>query len=660
MASKEKGNDMISIRQTTAVLAMMKKIRSLTVVAVALAGGAPSPAVAQQVGLVPSEEDVRSTIKEPSYSPYAGRHFPTQVYWGDTHVHTSNSLDARALGATLGPEEAFRFARGDEVTSATRLRVKLSRPLDWLVVADHSDAMGAMNEIIAGNPMLLKDPQVRKWHQMILEGGESAYEATMDVIATFSQGKTPEVLKDTEFIGSIWEAYLETADEFNDPGTFTAMIGYEWTSTENGNNLHRNVLYRDDSSVARRMLPFTAAESFNPEDLWRWMDRYEAETGGRVLAIAHNGNLSNGLMFPEINPETGEPLTRAYVEARNLWEPLYEVTQMKGDGETHPLLSPDDELADYGTWDKGNLGPISKEDWMLQHEYAREALKNGLKWEAELGTNPYKFGMVGSTDSHTSLATAEEDNFFGKAVHKEPSAHRMEKPVYQFGDITVMGWEQMAAGYAGVWATDNTREALWDAMKRREVYATTGSRMLVRFWGAWDFEAADANSRLPAEAGYGKGVPMGGELRAAPAGTAPSFLVAALKDPYSGNLDRIQIVKGWLDATGKTHEKVYDVVWGDADRRRPGPDGKLPPVGNTVDVANATWANTIGDPELIAVWKDPDFDESQRAFYYARVIEIPTPRWTAYDVKRFGVTAGDEVPMTIQERAYTSPIWYTP
>jgi len=650
----------ISIRQTTAVLAMMKKIRSLAVVAVALAGGAPSPAVAQQVGLVPTEEEVRSTIKEPSYSPYAGRRFPTQVYWGDTHLHTSNSLDARALGATLGPEEAFRFARGDEVTSATRLRVKLSRPLDWLVVADHSDAMGAMNEIIAGNPMLLKDPQVRKWHQMILEGGESAYEATMDVIATFSQGKTPEVLKDTEFIGSIWEAYLETADEFNDPGTFTAMIGYEWTSTENGNNLHRNVLYRDDSSVARRMLPFTAAESFNPEDLWRWMDRYEAETGGRVLAIAHNGNLSNGLMFPDINPETGEPLTRAYVEARNLWEPLYEVTQMKGDGETHPLLSPDDELADYGTWDKGNLGPISKEDRMLQYEYAREALKNGLKWEAELGTNPYKFGMVGSTDSHTSLTTAEEDNFFGKAVHKEPSAHRMEKPVYQFGDITVMGWEQMAAGYAGVWATDNTREALWDAMKRREVYATTGSRMLVRFWGAWDFEAADANSRLPAEAGYGKGVPMGGELRAAPAGTAPSFLVAALKDPYSGNLDRIQIVKGWLDATGKTHEKVYDVVWGDADRRRLGPDGKLPPVGNTVDVANATWANTIGDPELIAVWKDPDFDASQRAFYYARVIEIPTPRWTAYDVKRFGVTAGDEVPMIIQERAYTSPIWYTP
>ena len=629
-----------------------------TAVAVSLLG---LPAGAQQSGLVPTGDDVRNAIEEPSYSPYAGRRYPTRPLWGDTHLHTSLSLDARALGATLGPEEAYRLARGEEVTSATGLRVKLSRPLDWLVVADHSDAMGAMNEIVAGNPKLLQDPQVRKWHQMILEGGESAYEATMDVIATFSQGKTPEILKDQDFIASIWDAYLKTAEEFNDPGTFTAMIGYEWTSTEGGNNLHRNVLYRGDRSVARRLLPFTAAESFNPEDLWKWMDRYEDETGGRVLAIAHNGNLSNGLMFPEINPKTGEPLTRAYVEARNRWEPLYEVTQMKGDGETHPLLSPNDELADYGIWDKGNLGPVPKEDWMLQYEYAREALKNGLAWEAELGANPYKFGLVGSTDSHTSLSTAEEENFFGKAVHKEPSAHRMEKPVYQFGDITVMGWEQMAAGYAAVWATENTREALWDAMKRREVYATTGSRILVRFWGGWDFDAADANSRLPAEAGYTKGVPMGGTLQAAPSGKPPTFLVAALKDPYNGNLDRIQIVKGWLDAAGETHEKVYDVAWGDAETRTPGPDGKLPPVGNTVDVKNATWTNTIGDPELIAVWKDPDFDPSLKAFYYVRVLEIPTPRWTAYDAKRYGITdVPDNVPMHLQERAYTSPIWYTP
>jgi len=608
----------------------------------------------------PAGEDVKSAIKEASYSPYAGRNFPTKVLWGDTHLHTSLSLDARALGATLGPEDAYRLARGEEVTSASGIRLKLSRPLDYLVVADHSDAMGAMNEIVAGNPRLLQDPQVRKWYQMIQEGGDSAYEATMDVIETFSQGRTPEVLKDESFIKSVWERYLETAEEFNAPGSFTALIGYEWTSTEDGNNLHRNVLYRGDSDVARRMLPYTAAESFNPEDLWKWMARYEDETGDSVLAIAHNGNLSNGLMFPEINPKTGESLTRGYVETRNRWEPLYEVTQIKGDGETHPSLSPNDEFADYGTWDKGNLGPTAKEPYMLQYEYAREALKNGLRWEAELGTNPFKFGMVGSTDAHTSLTAIEEENFFGKAVHMEPSPHRMEHAVYQFGDITVMGWEQMAAGYAAVWATENTRKAIFDAMKRRETYATTGSRMLVRFWGGWDFEAADTSTRLPAAVGYSKGVPMGGDLKSAPRGKAPTFLVAALKDPYGGNLDRIQIIKGWLDSAGENHERVYDIVWGDADRRQPGADGKLPPVGDTVDVANATWTNTIGDSELMTVWKDPDFDPGQRAFYYARVIEIPTPRWTAYDVKRFGLAAAPEIPMTVTERAYTSPIWYTP
>ena len=618
------------------------------------------PVAAQHADLVPSAEDVKGAVQEPSYSPYAGRAFPTELLWGDTHLHTSNSLDARALGATLGPDQAYRLARGEEVTSATGIRVKLSRPLDFLVVADHSDAMGAMNEIVAGNSTLLKDAKVREWYQMIQKGGDSAYEATMDVIATFSQGKTPDVLKDHDFTMSVWERYLETAEEFNDPGTFTALIGYEWTSTEGGNNLHRNVLYRGDSDVARRMLPYTAAESFNPEDLWKWMDRYEEETGGQVLAIAHNGNLSNGLMFPEINPKTGQRLTKGYVEARNRSEPLYEVTQMKGDGETHPFLSPNDELADFETWDKGNLGPIPKEDWMLKYEYAREALKNGLKWEAELGTNPYKFGMVGSTDSHTSLAAPEEENFFGKAVHMEPSSHRMDHAIYQFGDITVMGWQMMASGYAAVWATENTRKGIFDAMKRREVYATTGARILVRFWGGWEFEAADADSRLPAEVGYTRGVPMGGDLHSAPTGKAPSFLVAARKDPFSGNLDRIQVVKGWLDAAGETHEEVYDVIWADADRRQPGSDGQLPPVGNTVDVANATWTNTIGDPELITVWKDPDFDPSLSAFYYARVIEIPTPRWTAYDTKRYGLELDPEIPMTTTERAYTSPIWYTP
>ena len=598
-------------------------------------------------------------FKKPSYSPYSGRSFPTQVFWGDTHLHTSNSLDARAFGATLGPEEAYRFARGEEVTSSHGMRLKLSRPLDWLVVADHSDGMGAMNEIVAGNPNLLRDPTVRDWNQRVNAGGETALLATMDIIEKFSGGDIPQVLLEERFAKSVWDGYLKTAEAFNEPGRFTTIIGYEWTSTEGGNNLHRNVLYRDGADVARRMLPYTTSESFNPEDLWKWMAQYEAATGGNVLALAHNGNLSNGLMFPvETNPETGEALTGNYAETRAKWEPLYEVTQIKGDGEAHPFLSPNDEFADYETWDKSNLGPVQKEDWMLQYEYAREALKNGLKLEAALGTNPYKFGMVGSTDSHTGLTAVEEENFFGKHSGVEPGPQRWEHVVGEFGPTKIVAWEMAASGYAGVWATENTREALFDAMERKEVYGTTGPRMTVRLFGGWDFTAEDANTRLPAETGYTKGVPMGGDFAPRPEGKAPSFLVAAAKDPYSGNLDRIQIVKGWLDAEDKTQERVYDVVR--SGDRAPDADGKLPAVGNTVDVASATWSNSIGAPELITVWTDPDFDPALKAFYYARVIEIPTPRWTAYDAKRFAVEMTTEVPMITQERAYTSPIWYTP
>ena len=614
------------------------------------------------VGLTPTSEDAASMGKRPNYSPYAQRGFPTQVYWGDTHVHTDNSLDARGLGVTLGPEEAFRFARGEEVTTSNGLPFKLSRPLDWLVVADHSDGMGAMKEIIAGNPNLLKDPVVKEWHTAILEGGESAFAATMEVILSFTEGKVPAVVLDRTFQQTVWDDYVDIAERFNEPGRFTAMIGYEWTSTESGNNLHRNVLYRDDGDRARRMVPYTTAESLNPEDLWEWMARYEDTVGGHVLAIAHNGNLSNGIMFPvETNPATGKSLSVDYVKQRIRWEPLYEVTQMKGDGETHPFLSANDEFADYETWDTGNLNlTVAKEESMLQYEYARAALENGLKLETELGTNPYKFGMVGSTDTHTALSAAGEDNYIGKHSGSEPSPDRWSHPIIKFGGRQIDGFAGTASGYAGVWATDNTRKALFDAMKRKEVYATTGPRMLVRFWGGWDFVEADALGRLPAAVGYGKGVPMGGDLSAAPDKKSPTFLVAALKDPYGANLDRIQIIKGWLDKKGRTQEKVYDVVWGDAETRQPGAGGKLSPVGNTVDVANATWTNTIGNPELITVWKDPDFDPMLKAFYYARVIEIPTPRWTAYDAKRYSVKMSDEVPMTTQERAYTSPIWYTP
>lgn len=613
------------------------------------------------VGLTPTDQDKGSIAGSKHYSPYAGRNFPTDVYWGDTHLHTNQSLDARGFGVLLSPEVAYRFARGEEVTTSHGLQFKLSRPLDWLVVSDHSDGMGAMNEIIKGNPNLLKDPQVKTWHKMFNAGGEEAFQATMDVINSFSQGKMPDVVMDKSFGKTIWKDYLETAEEYNDPGTFTAMIGYEWTSTEDGNNLHRNVLYRGGIDEAKQMLPFTAAESFNPEDLWKWMEAFEEKTGGQVLTLAHNGNMSNGIMFPvETNPATGQPLTGDYVKNRIRWEPLYEVTQIKGDGEAHPLLSPDDEFADFETLALGNLNlTVVKEDWMYKYEYAREALKQGLKLQTDLGVNPYKFGMVGSSDSHTGLAAVEEENYIGKHAGTEPEPGRWDHPMAKFAGRQYDGWAMSASGYAGVWATENTREALWDAMKRKEVYATTGPRILVRFFGGWDFEKADALNRLPAEVGYTKGVPMGGDLYTAPSGKSPKFLVAALKDPLSGNLDRIQIVKGWMDDDGELHEQVFDVVWGDADKRKIN-NGKLTPVGNTVDLENATWTNTIGDPELIAVWEDPEFDPDLHAFYYARVLEIPTPRWVVYDAKRFGVKLGDEVWKTLQERAYTSPIWYNP
>jgi hypothetical protein len=518
----------------------MRRALGLAIATLAIVGLAQAVA-AQDVGLTPSAEDVRSTIKEPAYSPYAGRNFPTEVFWGDTHVHTNNSLDARGFGVLLGPEEAYRFARGEEVMTSHGEPFKLSRPLDWLVVADHLDGMGAMKEIIAGNSRLLQDPTVRGWNKAFKAGGEEAFQATMDVINAFALGNTPEVVLDRDFQQTVWDEYIDIAERFNEPGRFTAMIGYEWTSTENGNNLHRNVLYRDEGEEARRIVPYTTAESFNPEDLWEWMANYEEKTGGRVPAIAHNGNMSNGIMFPyETNPATGEPLTSGYSEKRARWEPVYEVTQIKGDGEAHPMLSPNDEFADFETLQLGNLNlTVVKEDWMLEHEYAREALKQGLVMEDSLGTNPYQFGMVGSTDTHTALAAAEENNYIGKHAGTEPSAERWSHTMAKMGDRQYDGWAMSASGYAGVWAADNIRKALWDAFKRREVYATSGPRITVRFWGGWDFEQSDAANRLPAEIGYTKGVPMGGELNAAPSGKAPTFLVGAMKDSYSGNLDRI-------------------------------------------------------------------------------------------------------------------------
>jgi hypothetical protein len=408
------------------------------------------------------------------------------------------------------------------------------------------------------------------------------------------------------------------------------------------------------------MLPYTTFESVDPENLWDWMENYEQKTGDRVLAIPHNGNLSNGLMFA-FETYGGEPLTGAYAQRRQRYEPIYEITQIKGDGEAHPLLSPDDEFADFETWDWGNLDLTEKKTpEMLATEYPRLALLNGMKFEENLGANPFKFGFVGASDTHTGLSTPDNDNFFGKFTSYEPNPHRIDHLSKENKDLGIeyYSWRYITGGLTAVWATENTREAIWDAMQRRETYATTGPRMRVRFFGSFNFEATDANSRNLASVGYAKGVPMGGELSAAPADQAPAFLVYALRDPVGANLDRLQIVKGWLDEEGNPQEEVYDVAW--SGDRKPGQDGKLPAVGNTVDLSVPTWLNTIGASELGTVWRDPDFDPDLKAFYYARVIEIPTPRWTAYDAKRYNVKLSPEVWVTIQERAYTSPIWYNP
>ena len=615
----------------------------------------------------PTAESLSGLYPGKAYSPYAERNFPDRVFWGDTHLHTGLSVDAGLFGARLGPDEAYRFARGEQVMASSGQPARLGRPLDWLVIADHSDAMGFFLDLAAGNPDILKFDQARGWYDGLMKGGDASTEAALNLITTFAQGSIDanmmaEYSPGGKTYASIWQKVIDAAERFNDPGEFTTLIGFEWTSLVSGDNLHRNVIFRDGADKAGQVVPATTQApvgSTDPLFLYEYLENYEAKTGGSALALAHNGNLSNGIMFPVDKQYTGRKLDAFYVESRARWEPLYEVTQIKGDGETHPFLSPDDAFADYETWDAGNLDlSQAKTEDMLQYEYAREALKNGLLLEKKFGTNPYKFGMVGSTDSHTALSAVEEDNFFGKATNAEPKPGRMEHPFTATEYGAFEGYELVASGYTAVWARENTRTAIWDAMKRKEVYGTTGPRMTVRFFGGWGFTEDDLNSRTPAFRGYEKGVPMGGDLTGKDKDGPPTFMVYALRDPVGANLDRIQIIKGWLDKKGKTHEKVYDVAW--SAGREPDANGVLPPVGNTVDIAAANWTNTIGASELGAVWTDPDFDPKQNAFYYARVLEIPTPRWVVYDAFRYGVELPEGAELTGQERAYTSPIWYTP
>ena len=608
----------------------------------------------------PSMPDPRAT-----YSPYLQDTFPNQVFFGDTHLHTAYSADAGFFLNRLTPDDSFSWARGETVTSSTGVPSKIVRPLDFLVVSDHAETFGLAIAIQENHPALLKT----EWGRTLLELAEpDTPQAWGEVYLYWAQafiGEDGPPEMDLSFMADMWGNATASAERYNSPGLFTAFIGYEWTSGPAGNNLHRVVVYRGDKEEADQVVPFSALESSDPERLWDWMEAYEADTGGRVLAIAHNGNLSNGLMFDDVTLTNREPLDERYAKRRRAWEPLYEVTQMKGDGEAHPSLSPDDEFADYFTWDVGSFGPQLKTPDMLPKEYAREALKRGMQYEKSLGTNPFKFGMIGSTDSHTSLSTTDEANFFGKIAAVEPTADPIRFSEIITGRLTPddptddQTHEQaLAAGLAGVWARDNTREALWDAMKRKEVFATTGTRMRVRVFAGFDYVEEDLYRSDFARHGYANGVPMGGDLTAAADGEAPSLLIAALRDPDGANLDRIQVVKGWTNDDGSAAEQVYDVSWS-GDRQKDA-KGKVPAVGNTVDIETASYSNSIGAPILSGYWKDPDFDPDQHAFYYVRVLEIPTPNWTTYDHVFLGVELSKKAVAFSQERAYTSPVWYTP
>ncbi len=626
---------------------------------VVLAGVALSidpPHLLAQVEAAVTEDDL---VQERVYSPFVGRAYPDQVLFGDTHFHTNLSPDAGLIGTTLSVSDGYRFARGEEIRSNTGQRVQLIRPLDFLVVTDHSEYIGLAPMIRDANPILLADPYGKFLYENFTAGPEGAMIAFRSILNDAVSGNNR--LGESDMVRTIWSEFLKTADQYDEPGRFSAMTGFEWTSTPKGDNLHRVVVFRDGAEKTRQMIPYTSFESFDPEDLWRWLASYEATTGGKALAIPHNGNLSNGLMFNE-KTFSGGKLSRAYAETRMRWEPIIEVTQMKGDGEAHPLLSADDEFADYEQWDVGNIdGSAAKEDWMFQYEYGRSALKLGLKLGAEIGANPYKFGLSGATDTHTGLATTREENYYGKYAKTEPSPDRHNQEVIPAENpaLRILTSQELASGLTAVWARENTRAAIFDAMERKEVYATTGTRMRVRVFAGWDFEADEVSRPDFTAQGYRRGVPMGGELSDAPGSGAPRFMIRALRDPDGANLDRVQIIKGWLDASGETHERVYDAAV--SDGRRIGADGRArDPVGNTVDVATATFSNTIGDAMMAAHWEDPDFDPSQPAFYYVRVLEIPTPRWTTYDAAFFDIDLPDNVPATIQDRAYTSPIWYTP
>ena len=573
----------------------------------------------------------------------------THLYWGDTHLHTSNSIDAFSTGnISADPDTAYRFAKGLPVLHPSlRTRVRILRPLDFLVVSDHAELMSLQTELLKGNTLML----ATEWGKRLRAELQTNVRRS---VMNFKPEERQEVIKQLfsiEIRQGTWAAQVDAAERYNEPGKFTAFAGWEWSSAPNWKNLHRVIFTPSDAATAKKFIPFSSYESDKPEDLWKWLEKTEKETGAELIAIPHNSNLSGGLMFDMVD-SAGRPITAEYARMRMRWEPVMEVTQVKGTSEVLPELSPTDEFADFEIRRKlltGTPTPPNKGD------YARYALLRGLEIEQSAGANPYKFGMIGASDSHTGLSSVEENDFLGKLAMDALPQERLRPS----SPVIFPAWEMSASGIAGVWATANTREAIAAAFKRKEVYATTGPRISLRVFGGYSFKAIDANAKDVSKAGYSKGVPMGGDLWNAPKGTAPSLLIYAVKDPMSGNLDRIQVIKGWLDASGQTHEHIYNAAW--AGERKLSGDGKLAAVGNTVDVRTATYSNTIGAAQLATVWTDPDFHPGQRAFYYVRVLEIPTPRHSAYDAVALGIDVKEtHQPATIQERAYSSPIWYTP
>jgi hypothetical protein len=573
----------------------------------------------------------------------------TQLLWGDTHLHTSWSVDAYSTGNTsVDPDTAYRFAKGYPIIHpASKQRVRIDRPLDFLVIADHSEMMQLQVKLTKGDPAYMAKPSGPR----LVEAQKTNPRAMFAEVGQIGRGGGFEVLADfhtPEIQGLTWGEQAELADKHNQPGKFTALIGWEWSPAPNWANLHRVIFTPSNAEVAKQFVPLSYYDTERPEDLWAWLDKTSKATGADFVAIPHNSNMSDGKMFDTVDSD-GRPLTAAYTRTRMRWEPVMEITQIKGNSEVHPEFAPDDPFAGFEVRNKLLTGVDAK---ISPNSYARSALKQGLQLEVSTGTNPYKFGVVGSSDSHIGLTTVREDDFYGKLVSDSLPQNR----VAMQGNFAA--WDTSASGLAAVWATDNTRDAIANAFKRKEVYGTSGPRIAVRFFGGFEFAKADATADAGV-VGYQKGVPMGSDLTAAPNGKAPSFLVQVSKDPLGANLDRVQIVKGWLDAKGTTHEKVYDVAW--AGERVLGANALVPALPSTVDVNRASYDNTVGTAQLNVVWQDPAFDPKQRAFYYVRALEIETPRHQVYDAVALQLDpAVSGKPLTIQERAWSSPIWYTP